>query len=120
MTETKKHDTRFPDMGIQSVETMSEHQSLEITCPQPGPCCSGRFDSRAQLIRITSQDKVCMGIGEGHDRNHHEGFLCLCGIIDDDVTEMSDRYIQVLEDGHLGAGREHDTEGKQSLMPWNS
>jgi hypothetical protein len=61
-----------------------------------------------------------MGIGESHDRNHHERFLRLCGIVDDDVTEMSDRYIQVLEDRRLGAGREHDTEGKQSLMPRDS
>src|SRR6266850_7588962 len=112
MPRRNKYRSRFPDLCIESVDIVDEHQSLEVTLPQPGSRGSRRFDHGTQLVRVASKDNIGGRIRESHDWDHRKRLLRLCSLVDDYVAEMPDGYIQFLEDSRLGAGREHDTEGE--------
>jgi hypothetical protein len=104
--ENTEPRSRIPDLCIKSVDIAHGYQSLEVTRPQPGCRGSRRLNDRTQLIRVAGQDDIGRRIRERHDWNHRKGFLRLCSLIDDNVTEMPDRYIQCLEDSRVGACRE--------------
>ena len=88
---------RFCGLCIEHVDITHEHQSLEITLPQPGLGGSLRLDDRAQLIWVASQDNIGVLIRERCNRDHRKGFFCLCSLIDDDVAEVPDRNIPGLK-----------------------